>query len=93
MAWGRVSTSTLNFNAMTTGPFVEYLYKIGLMCKYDPETDEYEVTTLKIILRSGGVGYGHPITVATIPRHMAHHELYEAKQLIETGLDLHNCFA
>ena len=74
---------------MAITPFVEYVHKTGLMCKYNYETDEYEVTTL-----GWGLTMWDSVVVATVPRHMAHnpHNLDEAKQLIRVGLDLHNCF-
>jgi len=89
LAWGRVSTSILSFNAMAITPFVEYVHKTGLMCKYNYVTDEYEVMTLR-----WGLIMWDSVVVATVPGHMAHnsHNLDEAKQLIRVGLDLHNCF-
>lgn len=71
------------FNAMAITPFVEYVYRMGLKYEYNCETDEYKVMVITT---------GWATVVATVPVYIAHHELFEAKQLIKAGLDLHNCF-
>jgi hypothetical protein len=75
--------------------FMEYVQSMGFVCEFNDETNEYEVTTHRVMV---GNAYGAFVLkggdlVASIPAHMARRNFTEAKQLIKVGLDLQNCFA